>query len=172
MSNIFLLAFGRRRVLSGFYCVIAKWRPMAGPRNEEVYTVEILRDTDTGVAVSERWAKEGCGTHREDGPAMIIRDSETGAVRSEFWARNNAFDRANGPAIIKRDPKTGIVTEERWMRNNNYHREDGPAIIKRNRRTGKIHFTQWYRDDVKITPTRPKRRSSSPQRPSGSPKTT
>ena len=95
---------------------------------KEVYSVEIRRDPLSGVAVSEKWCKEG-KSHREDGPAQITRDAST-----------------------------GTVVREAWIRNNKYHRTDGPAIILRHPTTEHVYFSAWYRNDEKISPPgRPQR---------------
>src|ERR1700734_1354236 len=87
---------------------------------EEAFKVEILRDTRTGMAVCEKWTKDG-RLHRED-----------------------------GPAVIDRDGVTGIITREVWMRDNERHREDGPAVISRKASTGQIHRSAWFRNGIHI----------------------
>jgi hypothetical protein len=83
---------------------------------DEVYVVKIHRDSRTGVAVSEKWLKEGL-VHRVDGPAMVTRDAETGAVIAEFWMRNNQPHREDGPATASRDPVTGRIKRSAWFIN-------------------------------------------------------
>jgi hypothetical protein len=87
-----------------------------GPYRDEIYTVEIRRDTRTGVAVGETWMRDG-QIHREDGPAMIERDSDTGNVIRESWIRHDQHHREGGPAVISRKADTGRIYRSRWYLN-------------------------------------------------------
>ena len=80
---------------------------------KEIYTVEIRRDSQTGVTVSESWKLNG-ELHRVDAPASISRDAETGNVRGESWFRNGKAHREDGPANIEYNPKTGRITYSTW----------------------------------------------------------
>jgi hypothetical protein len=83
---------------------------------DEVYTVEIYRNMRTGIAISEKWTKDGL-VHRIDGPAMITRDPETGSIIEEFWMINNQPPREDCPACASRDPLTGRVKRSSWFIN-------------------------------------------------------
>ena len=50
----------------------------------EVYTVEIVRDARTRVAIVEEWSLAG-KPHREGAPAVIMRNPETGRVYLSKW---------------------------------------------------------------------------------------
>jgi|HubBroStandDraft_2_1064218.scaffolds.fasta_scaffold469989_2 hypothetical protein len=54
---------------------------------EEVYTVSLLRDTKTGVAVMESWKNERGLLHRIGGPAWITRHRD-GTVGGMRWYRD------------------------------------------------------------------------------------
>jgi len=100
---------------------------------EEIYTVKIWRDTNTGVVVVEDWQK-GVAPHRKDGPSRI-----------------------------ERDRVTGIVTLESWNVNGVNHRLDGPAVTCRNPKTGRVTYSAWYQDGEKIAPPkRPAKRAKGP----------
>jgi hypothetical protein len=90
------------------------WPPGHGPN--EVYTVEIFRDSRTGVVHSESWEMNG-KRHRVGGPAHIERDRETGAVTHEGWFMNGKLHREDGPASLRRDPLTGRITRSWWCVN-------------------------------------------------------
>ena len=105
---------------------------------DEIYMVEIFRHSRTGVAVCERWKKDGL-VHRVDGPAMITRDAETGAIIEEFWMRNNKPHRDNGPATLSRDPVTGHIKHSSWFING----QKVPAP-RRSKSTGESHAKELH----------------------------
>jgi hypothetical protein len=83
---------------------------------KEIYAVEILRDTQTGVAVTESWKLNG-EHHRVDGPASISRDPETGNLRGESWFKTGKLHREGGPANIEYNAKNGRITYSTWLLN-------------------------------------------------------
>jgi hypothetical protein len=66
---------------------------------DETFTVAILRDSETGVAIVERWLNSKGILHRPDGPAYIEREEETGKVIEEDWYRNGRKVKASTAAL-------------------------------------------------------------------------
>jgi hypothetical protein len=90
------------------------WPP--GHEPDEVYTVEIRRDSETGIAYTENWEMHG-KNHRVDGPAKISRDRKTGTTTYEAWYLHGQLHREDGPAVIRR-AVTGRITLHAWYVNN------------------------------------------------------
>lgn len=74
----------------------------------EVYIVEIQRDVDTGVPVTETWRRTRSislgSLHRIDGPARTIRDRLTGEVLDEQWRINGRRSRTASSKKLLRGP--------------------------------------------------------------------
>jgi hypothetical protein len=102
-------------------------------RKEEIYSVSIIRDKKSGVAVGEVWS------YRSGPPSDPL-------LPGGGWK----IHRPDAPAITRRHPETGAITEEEWYSEGRRHRTDGPAIIRRDSVSGKQYYTSWYRDGVQI----------------------
>jgi hypothetical protein len=84
---------------------------------EENYTVQIWRDTKTGVVIREDWRDADGRPHRIGGPSLFERDPETQVLTHESWNRNGLTHRDDGPSVINRDSKTGRTTYSAWYQN-------------------------------------------------------
>jgi len=74
----------------------------------EIYTVEVLRHVETGIAESEVWKNDKGEIHRplRDGPAMVCRLKPSGMVAdySSYWLNNHIVDPSTGVVIPPTHP--------------------------------------------------------------------
>ena len=141
-------------------------------RNEEDGPAYIMRDEATGVALIERYWRNGV-IHRDHGPAEIERKPD-GTVFREAWVRNGEWHRApgegpasvvrqgngidffewhvmgkphrdprEGPALIRHDRIKGTVQEEFWVEGGYRAAADGPASVTRDRDGNVIEELFW-----------------------------
>lgn len=110
----------------------------------ENYSVEIVRNPETGIVERESWTVNG-RLSRNGLPAYQEFDSETGVLKVAGYYKFGLPEREDGPFEQHWDPQTGICILERYCQGGKEHREgDLPSTIRRDPVSGKV-IEETYR---------------------------
>lgn len=114
----------------------------------ETYSVEVLRDSETGEKVRERWTLDG-KLHRTDGPALQGWDNGK-LTAQEWWLKDKPSRLGGKPACLEIDPDSDVVVSEKYFVDGKPHKLGGPALIERDALTGQVTMAHYYRDGQKL----------------------
>jgi len=118
-------------------------------KRTEAYSVEIVRNVETGNVERESWTVDG-RLNRIGFPAYQEFDPETGVLTVAGYYQFGLPEREDGPFEQHWDPKTGVCILERYCRGGKEHRDnDLPSTIRRDAKSGKVIEENYCQFGVK-----------------------